>query len=55
MYGATVQKTKYNHLLYKIEKIGCIERKNESIINLNIDFEPKVIYIQRSKEENNFQ
>lgn len=51
IYCATAQKTKYNHLLDKIEEIGWIERRNKSIINLNVDIEPRVIYIQPLNEK----
>nr|WP_319270747.1 hypothetical protein [uncultured Draconibacterium sp.] len=51
IYSATAQKTKYNHLLDKIEEIGWIERRNKLIINLNVDIEPRVIYIQPLNEK----
>ena len=46
IYGATQQKTKYDRLLEKLEKIHWIERGDKSIKNLNCKIEPEVIYIQ---------
>ena len=46
IYGATQQKTKYNRLLEKLEKIHWIERDDKSIKNLNCEIKPEVIYIQ---------
>ena len=52
IYKATTHKVKYNNLLDKIEKIGWIERDNNTIKNLDIDIEPSVIYIQPLNEKN---
>ena len=51
IYNATSQKTKYNHLLDKIENIGWIKKENKSIVNLNVDIQPRVIYIQPLNEK----
>ncbi|MDZ4204876.1 MAG: hypothetical protein U1C46_08675 [Bacteroidales bacterium] len=46
IYAATQQKTKYDRLLEKLEKIHWIEREEKSIKNLKCEIEPEVIYIQ---------
>ena len=46
IYTATQQKTKYDKLLDKLEKIQWIERVDKTIKNLNCMIEPEVIYIQ---------
>lgn len=46
IYSATQQKTKYDRLLEKLEKIHWIERNDKTIKNLNCNIEPEVIYIQ---------
>lgn len=46
IYAATKQKTKYDKLLEKLEKIQWIERVDTKVKNLNCMIEPQVIYIQ---------
>jgi len=52
IYDATTQKVKYDNLLGKIEKIGWIKKDRKNIINLNIEIEPSVVYIQPLNNEN---
>ena len=46
IYAATKQKTKYDKLLEKLEKIHWIDRIDNKVKNLNCMIEPEVIYIQ---------
>jgi hypothetical protein len=52
IYNATNQKIKYNKLLDKIEKIGWIKRDNKIIMNLGIEIEPTIIYLQPLNKKN---
>jgi hypothetical protein len=52
IYDATTQKVKYDNLLEKIEEIGWIKKDRKNIINLNVEIEPSVVYIQPLNNKN---
>jgi hypothetical protein len=53
IYGATIQKTKYNNLISLLSKIGWLVKDTGDCTNTSKDYEIEVVFIQPINEGNN--